>query len=111
LHSGKTPEQVFADFKDFVARVQARLPATEIVFIGLCPSVARWPEAARERALNRLVANFAEGQPHVKFLDAANVSLDADGRPRPELFVSDQLHFNAEGYKLLAARVRPWLKP
>ena len=31
----------------------------------------------------------------------------ADGLPRPELFVADQLHFNADGYKLLADRVRP----
>ena len=28
---------------------------------------------------------------------------------RPELFVADQLHFNAEGYKLLIPRVRPFL--
>jgi len=29
------------------------------------------------------------------------------GRPGPELFVADRLHFNAEGYKLLAAKVLP----
>lgn len=28
------------------------------------------------------------------------------GQPRPELFIKDLLHFNAEGYKLLAERVR-----
>jgi lysophospholipase L1-like esterase len=33
--------------------------------------------------------------------------LGSDGQPRPELFIADQLHFNAEGYKLLAAKVRP----
>jgi lysophospholipase L1-like esterase len=37
------------------------------------------------------------------------MSLGADGKPRPELFVSDMLHFNAEGYKLLAEVVRPHL--
>ena len=35
--------------------------------------------------------------------------LGADGQPRAELFVADKLHFNAEGYKLLAAQVRPYL--
>ena len=32
--------------------------------------------------------------------------MDADGRPRAELFRKDRLHFNAEGYKILAAAVR-----
>lgn len=107
IHAGKTPEQVFADFKDFVAKVHGKLPETEIVFIALSPSVARWPEAGRERSLNGMVADFAKGKPRVKYLDAADVSLDANGQPRPELFISDKLHFNAEGYKLLAERVRP----
>lgn len=107
LHAGKTPEQVFAEFKDFVAKVHARLPETEIVFISLSPSVARWPEAAREGALNRMVAEFVQGKPRVKFLNVADLSLDASGQPRPELFISDKLHFNAEGYKLLVERVRP----
>jgi lysophospholipase L1-like esterase len=38
-----------------------------------------------------------------------DISLNPDGQARPELFVKDRLHFNADGYKLLAARVRPFL--
>jgi lysophospholipase L1-like esterase len=41
--------------------------------------------------------------------DTYSISRDAQGRPRPELFVADQLHFNAEGYRLLAEKVRPCL--
>jgi lysophospholipase L1-like esterase len=32
-----------------------------------------------------------------------------DGKPRPELFAEDMLHLNADGYELLAERVRPFL--
>jgi lysophospholipase L1-like esterase len=35
--------------------------------------------------------------------------LGTNGEPRAELFVGDKLHFNAEGYKLLVERVRPYL--
>jgi lysophospholipase L1-like esterase len=35
--------------------------------------------------------------------------LGADGKPRPELFRADKLHFSAAGYQLLAERVRPYL--
>jgi lysophospholipase L1-like esterase len=109
LHAGKSPDQVFADFREFVARVRTKLPQTEIVFIGLCPSIARWQEAEATKVLNGLVQAYARGQDRVRYLESYALSLGADGRPRPELFVADQLHFNAEGYRLLAERVRPFL--
>jgi lysophospholipase L1-like esterase len=110
IAADKSPEQVFADFKEFVACVQAKLPATEIVFISWNPTIARWQQAGKEKALNDMVKEFAQTNPRVKYLEAYDLPLGADGKPRPELFVADKLHFNSEGYKLLAARVRVFLK-
>ncbi len=107
LWAGKSPEQVLADFQEFVAIVHAKLPATEIVFISWNPTPSRWKQHEQEKELNRLVENFASQTPHLKYIETYDLPLDADGRPRPELFVADQLHFNAAGYKLLAGRVRP----
>ena len=42
LWGGKTPEQVFHDFQDFVTTMKSRLPQAQIVFIGLSPSISRW---------------------------------------------------------------------
>ncbi len=109
LWAGKSPEQVFAEFKEFVAKVHAKLPETEIAFITLCPSVARWKQADKEKSLNTMVQEFARQQPRVKYIETYPMSLGQDGQPRPELFVADKLHFNAEGYKLLAELVRPHL--
>lgn len=109
LWAGKSPEQVFAEFKEFVTKVHSKLPETEIAFISLCPSVARWKQAEKEKALNTLVQEYARQTPRVKYIETYSMSLDADGQPRPELFVADKLHFNAEGYKLLADLVRPYL--
>lgn len=110
LFAGKSPEQVFADFKEFVACVQAKLPNTEIVFISWNPTIARWQQAGKEKALNEMVKQFVGQNPRLKYLEAYDVSLGPDGKPRPELFMADKLHFNAEGYKLLAERVRSFLK-
>jgi lysophospholipase L1-like esterase len=110
LFAGKSPERVFADFKDFVVCVRAKLPTTEIVFISWSPTIARWQQAAKEKALNTLVRQFVRQTPRLKYLEAYDLSLDAYGNPRPELFAADKLHFNAEGYKLLAERVRSFLK-
>ena len=109
LWAGKSPEQVFADFQEFVALAHSNLPATEIYFIGWSPCPSRWKEHEKEQALNAMVVAFVEGKPYLKYIETYDMVLGADGKPRPELFVADQLHFNAAGYKLLAERVRPFV--
>jgi lysophospholipase L1-like esterase len=109
IAAGKSPEQVREDFKEFVATVHARLPQTEIVVISLSASIARWELAEQNKTVSRLFAEYVKGKPGLKFVDAYDVSLGPDGKPRPELFADDNLHYNAEGYKLLAARIRPYL--
>lgn len=106
LWAGKTPQDVVAAFKEFVAKVHAQLPDTEIIFISWSPTPARWKQHEKELALNQLAKDFAEHTPHVKYLETYDLPLGPDGLPRKELFVADGLHFNASGYKLLAARVK-----
>jgi hypothetical protein len=107
LWAGKSAEEVFADFQEFAATVHAKLPVTEIVFISWSPTPSRWKQHDQEKKLNELVKQFCEKSPHLRYVETYDLPLGADGRPRPELFVADRLHFNAAGYKLLAARVRP----
>jgi lysophospholipase L1-like esterase len=109
LWGGKSPERVFEDFKDFVQAVHAKLPKTDIVFISLSPSIARWKQADKEKEVNRMVHNYIRMHEHLKYIETYEVPLDRNGQPRPELFRNDKLHFNSEGYKLLAEKVRPYL--
>jgi lysophospholipase L1-like esterase len=109
IHNGKSPEQVFEDFKTFVSTVHAKLPDTEIAFISLSPSIARWAERDANKKLNTLIAEYVKGKPRLKYIDTWSVPLDANGQPRPELFVEDKLHLSPEGYKLLVERVRPFI--
>ena len=109
IAAGKSPEAVFADFKDFVATVHARLPDTDIFCISWNATTARWQNQDKETILNNLVAGYARQTPHLQYIEANAFVLGANGKPRPELFRADGLHFNAAGYKLLAERVRPYL--
>ncbi len=107
LWLGKKPVgEVFADFKDFAATVHAKLPAAEIVYISNSPSIARWTQHEKEKAVNDLVRDYAQGKPWLHYIETYPIVFGADGKPRPELFVADKLHFNAAGYQLLAAAVR-----
>ena len=82
IHNGKTAEQVFADFKDFVATVHAKLPDTELLFISQNPTIARWEQRDQEHALNDMVKDFVENTPHLKFIDVSKMVLGDDGKPR-----------------------------
>ena len=110
LSSGKSPEQVFVDFKALVQIIHANLPKTEIFFISLKPSEKRRRLHFEEQKVNNYILEFAKINPFVHYIDIYNMALDAEGKTRPELFAADQLHFNEAGYKLLAEKVRPFLE-
>lgn len=109
IHSGRLPEEVAGDFAGFVEKIHARLPRTEIAYIFVSPAPARWGENDKYQELNRRIREMALRMPRVTCVDAYDVSLNSQGQARHELFVADKLHFNAEGYKMLAERVRPYL--
>ncbi|MFD0892473.1 hypothetical protein KBB96_13690 [Luteolibacter ambystomatis] len=109
IHAGRSPEDVANDFKAFVAKVRTKLPDVPVVFISVNPTPSRWAEKEKGERLNALVSDYAKTAQGVVFADVSKISLDAEGKVRPELFVADQLHFNDEGYKLLAAAVKPYL--
>jgi lysophospholipase L1-like esterase len=109
IHVGRLPEEVSADFVEFVRTVHARLPKTEIVFISVSPAPARWGQKDKNLRLNEMIRSSSLHLPHVAYVETYDMTLTADGHARPELFVADKLHFNADGYKLLADRVRPYL--
>jgi lysophospholipase L1-like esterase len=111
LVRGRPPAQVFADFQEFVAKVRAKLPETEIAFISINPSPKYWQQREKFMALNSLIQEFTHGKPNLKYIETFDMVLGADGQPRAELFVADKLHFSAAGYVLLADKVRPFLPP
>ncbi len=111
LASGKSPERVLADFKQFVAKVHAALPKTRIVYIGIKPSLSRWKLIDKVREANRRIKDFVAADPRLIFIDVEPPMLGPDGKPRPDLFQPDGLHVNAAGYKLWADLLRPHLKP
>lgn len=73
-----------------------------------CSSAPRRFVATKK--LNALIRAYVKQAPRVKYIETYTMSLGPDGQPRRDLFIADKLHFNSEGNKLLAARVRPFLK-
>ncbi|BCU75850.1 GDSL-type esterase/lipase family protein [Luteolibacter sp. LG18] len=109
LHGGRSPELVAGDFKAFVEKVRTKLPDVPIAYISVNPTPSRWAEKEAGDRLNAMISDYIKKGPNLVFVDISKLSLDAEGKVRPELFVEDQLHFNEEGYKLLTAAVKPYL--
>ena len=110
LASGKTPQQVFEDYKAFVGRVHQKLPATRIAFISIKPSPARASLLQSMKDANGLIKAYATHARKLIYIDVFTPMLAKDGSPRPELFGPDRLHMNSEGYRLWKTVVAPSIR-
>src|SRR5882762_4838822 len=111
LSNGKTPQQVFDDYKAFVSRVRLKLPSTKIAFISIKPSPARASIIDRMRQANDLIRIYSSHDKGLLFIDVFTLMLGKDGNPRPDLFGPDMLHMNGQGYDLWKSVVAPYLSP
>jgi lysophospholipase L1-like esterase len=109
LHGGRTPDAFLADVRAFVEKVRTALPAVPIILGSLTPNPARWSEVETRKRANQLLQEYAAAQKGVTYLNLFDDWLDADGKPRQELFVEDHLHPSALGYQLRVKIMRPIL--
>lgn len=109
VRAGRKPEDVYVDFKAFFARVRAALPDTRIAYLSIPCSPKSWTDRERFQRANELIADFLKEQSNVRYIDTWNPMLGKDGKPRPELYVADQLHLNAAGYAVYVRLVEPFL--
>jgi len=110
LTEGRTPEDVFQDFQNFVALVHTKLPATRIVYVSIKPSIARWALTDSIRAANRLIQDYVGKDKTLQYIDVFTPMLDASGQLRRELYVEDGLHMNASGYAIWRKLILPTLR-
>src|SRR6266487_1479189 len=110
INEGKSPQQVLADYRAFVAKVQAALPATRIAYISIAPNPARWAQVDKVREANRLIEDYARQHPQLSFINVFTRMLGTDELPQPDLFGPDRLHMSPKGYALWKELVGPFLE-
>jgi lysophospholipase L1-like esterase len=110
ISAGATPAEVEADVKAFAAGVHRALPQTRIAYISIAGNPARWAQVDRVREANARIAAFTKTDPRLVFIDVFPHMLGPDGLPRPEIFVADRLHMNAEGYRIWTKILAPYLR-
>ena len=106
LNSGKTPEQVLADFEAFVAKARSIAPRAKLSFISIPTSPARWAGVEQVKKANALIAAACQRDGSIDFINTFPLLLNEVGLPRRELFIEDQLHFSEAGYDIVTSAIR-----
>ncbi|MEP7213352.1 MAG: SGNH/GDSL hydrolase family protein [Acidobacteriota bacterium] len=110
LTAGKTVARVFEDFNSFVLIVRKNLPKTRIIFVSLKPSPSRWRLRGQFQQLNELIKKKISGEKRLQYVDVWGPMLDANGEARKDIFQSDGLHMNAEGYEIWRRVLAPHIR-
>ncbi|MFO1483350.1 MAG: GDSL-type esterase/lipase family protein [Verrucomicrobiaceae bacterium] len=108
LHAGRTPEEVLAAFEAFATKVRTGLPKTKLAFISIPTAPSRWDEVELVKKTNGLISAYC-AKNGVDFINIFPLLLGSDGKPRPELYVEDKLHFSEAGYDIVTSAIR-WQK-
>jgi lysophospholipase L1-like esterase len=111
IEYGVPGELIVSQFDKFVKAVHRKLPQTRIVFLSIKPSIARWSNVDRLRAANVMLKTYIDRNDGLAYVDADQVFMGWDKKPRPELYDPvGKLHPSAEGKKIWAYLLTPWLE-
>ncbi|KPK42688.1 MAG: hypothetical protein AMJ65_07270 [Phycisphaerae bacterium SG8_4] len=105
--AGKSSNRVFDDYQKFVRLVHTKLQKTKIVFIAIKPSGRRWSLWPAMAQANKMIEDFSGTDDRLIYFDSATPLLADDGKPDAKLFLKDNLHLNADGYRIWTRLLRP----
>ena len=108
LNAHKPAEVVYGDFVALMEKLRAHLPHARLAFISSAPNLKRWEQVEQVKRLNTLAAAYCRRH-GIIFINVFPLMLGPDGHPRPDIFVEDGLHMNANGYAIWREAVAPHL--
>ena len=103
----RSPDQVVAEYTNFVSVIHSQLPDTKIVFISIKPCTARWKLKDEVIEVNKQIAAMKE--PYLEFANIYPLMLGPDGKPEKDFLLPDGLHPSQKAYDVWATVIRPYL--
>lgn len=107
--SRKTPQSVAMDVRQFVTRVQSKLPGSWVYVLSIKPSYARWNSWHKMKEANQMIQEFLRTRERTQYIDVASPMFDASGNLPRDLFISDGLHPAAKCYAIWISVIKPVL--
>ena len=91
---------ILASLELIIERIHTQDASIRIYLLSVKPSLARWPLWPLIQSVNHAFEQRAMVDSRITFIDVGRNMLNAEGEPKPEIFVGDGLHLNAAGYAL-----------
>ena len=104
-----TAQIVFQRFEELFGMIRSRLPKASILYVSIKPSPSRQNLLPKMREANGRIRSFLNKKKRTAFVDIYPEMINDEGKPRPELFIGDQLHMNKEGYLIWQKAIKPYL--
>lgn len=105
---GVNAVKCFDLFRIFIAKLKKEYPNTPLFVVSLKPSQHKADQLKDQLIVNTLLQQNATQQQYT-YIDITKVMYDEEGNLRTDIFKEDNLHMNAEGYKLWTAIIKPLL--
>jgi len=103
---GMTAEDILANKDKMYTMFRKELPDTTFVVLSMLPLPERteyWEDSIK---VNEYLREYCDTHANMLFVDATDIMLSADGKPRPDLFKNDGIHLNREGQILWGALIK-----
>ena len=103
-------DTVLNRFSKLFIMIRKEVPRAHILFISIKPSPSRakyMPEMVRA---NELIRKYLRRWSGTGFVDVYNKMLLDDGSPMQDIFLSDKLHMNKNGYLIWQKAIYPYLR-
>jgi len=105
-----TAQIVLQRFQQLFSIIRNKLPKVPVAFISIKPSPSRWKFEPVIVEANKLIKKFLRKQSKTKFVNVHAAMLNADGSVMTDIFIADNLHMNAKGYKIWQPIIKKELK-
>jgi lysophospholipase L1-like esterase len=93
----------------FIERISTALPDTRVVFVSINKAPSKEDRWDVVDDVNHQIQTYAASHPHVQYVDVNPVLFDANGKPRFELYMADQLHLRPPAYEGFTKLLKPVL--
>ena len=110
LNGGRTPQEVLADCHVLVEKIKTKYPTVELALISLKPSVEREALIPLIMETNLLLSKYVISELNAQYINVFAQMITTDNRPIPELYLSDGLHLNKQGYELWSTAIKKALQ-
>jgi lysophospholipase L1-like esterase len=107
IASGMNTEVLIKQAKELREKIAIAFPKVPVVFISVKPSVARWKLKDKYEEFNEALKKYVKKTKRTEFADVWTPMIDENGEVFKDVFLKDNLHMKANGYKIWQKVLEP----